>query len=216
MTTDIYTIKNAYPSQYAGIIQDGRILTPLDVWGGKAFSGSSFNVLNLPAASAMCPLTADQWALLATPSYSGMMNLFVDGTTLKYPDRFYCSKDKPASGFYDMWGFSSVDGQPAASDLYAITAAEYADRLANSRQQYYDTDTGKLADYIAPVVPVPLKDQAAAENSSWIQAQINEASVMGEIFSDDMKAYVKAIRAIASGADTTSSALPARPEAVFS
>lgn len=67
-----------------------------------------------------------------------------------------------------------------------------------------------------PAAVVPLKDQAASENANWIQSQINEASVMGETFSDAMKAYVKEVRAIASGADTTSTALPARPSDIMS
>lgn len=67
-----------------------------------------------------------------------------------------------------------------------------------------------------PAAVIPLKDQAASENANWIQSQINEASVMGETFSDAMKAYVKEVRAIASGADTTSTALPARPSDIMS
>ena len=153
MTTDLDLIKSEYPSQYAGIIQDGRISTPLDVWGGKTFLGSTFNVLNLPAASAMCPLTTAQWALLMIPSHSGMMNLFVDGTTLKYPDRFYCCGSTPCV-VYDMWGYSSIDGFPDETSLYAITASEYKDRQTNFREQYYDTTTKTLKDYTAPA-PVP-------------------------------------------------------------
>jgi hypothetical protein len=38
---------------------------------------------------------------------------------------------------------------------------------------------------------------------------------MGQVFTADMKAYVTAIAAIASGADTTSTALPAQPADVM-
>ncbi|MFT8335096.1 MAG: hypothetical protein ABF628_02855 [Acetobacter orientalis] len=215
MTTVLDLIKGAYPSQYAGIIQEGRVLTALDVWSGRQYNGSAFNVLGLPAAADMCPLSAEQWGILGIQSISGMLNLFVKDKALIYPNRFYCDKQKPCS-VYDMWGFSSVDGLPAPADLYGISAEEYADRQQNYRAQYYDTAAGKLADYVAPVVVIPLKDQAASENSGWVQAQISEAVAMGETFSDAMKTYVKAIRAIANGSDTTSTALPARPETVFS
>jgi len=208
-------IKSAYPSQYYGIISEGRISLILDTWNGKTVTGAVFNVLSLPEPSAMCSLTVQQWVLSSRAADSGMLNLFLDGSILKYPNRFYCDKSSPCS-VYDMWGFSSVDGLPEPSDLYGISAEEYADRQQNYRAQYYDTAAGKLADYVAPVVVIPLKDQAASENSGWVQAQISEAVAMGETFSDAMKAYVKAIRAIANGSDTTSTALPARPETVFS
>jgi hypothetical protein len=61
-----------------------------------------------------------------------------------------------------------------------------------------------------PAPIVTLKEQATAVQA-WIQQQANLAAAMGEVFTADMKDYVKAINAIASGADTTSTALPARP-----
>lgn len=215
MTTALEIIKAAYPSQYGGIINNGRIASFIDVWKGRTYDGGYFNVLGLPSADSMAILTPEQWALLAASSVSGMLNVFVDGATVKYPHRFYCDKSSPCA-VYDMWGYSSVEGMPAVTDLYPIAISEFTDRQQNYRPQYFDTSTGKLEDYIAPIVPVLLKDQAATENSGWVQAQISEAVAMGETFSDEMKTYVKAIRAIASGSDTTSTALPARPETVFS
>lgn len=73
---------------------------------------------------------------------------------------------------------------------------------------------GELVDYTPPVVAVPLKTQAAAAQA-WIQQQANLATAMGETFTADMKAYVTAISAIASGTDTTSTALPAQPTDVM-
>ncbi|QHC36417.1 hypothetical protein [Komagataeibacter xylinus] len=52
-----------------------------------------------------------------------------------------------------------------------------------------------------------------AEN--WIQQQASLAAAMGETFTADMKAYVLAVSAIASGTDTTSTALPAQPTDVM-
>lgn len=61
---------------------------------------------------------------------------------------------------------------------------------------------------------VPLKTQAATEQA-WIQQQANLAAAMGEVFTADMKAYVKAVNAIADGTDTTSTVLPAQPTDVM-
>lgn len=79
------------------------------------------------------------------------------------------------------------------------------------------TTLGSIDDttYTADKPPAPvvsLKDQAISENAGWIRSQINDAAAMGETFTDTMKAYVKAVRAIADGSDTTSVVLPARPD----
>lgn len=208
-------VQGAYPAQYYAVIDGGKLGVLLDVWSGRSISGQTFNILTLPAASALIALTADQWSLASVPSRTGSSNIFLTGSAISYPDRYYCDKGSPCQ-VYDMWGYSAAPSEPVLADLYPITSAEYEDRQINYRQQYYNTTTGKLADYVAPVVPVPLKDQASAEVSGWIQSQINYAAAMGEAFTDAMKSYVKAVSAIASGADTTSTALPARPTDIMS
>lgn len=62
--------------------------------------------------------------------------------------------------------------------------------------------------------PIPLKTQATSAQA-WINQQANLAAAMGEVFTADMKAYVKAITAIADGTDTTSTALPTQPTDVM-
>lgn len=42
------------------------------------------------------------------------------------------------------------------------------------------------------------------------------AAAMGETFTDDMKSYVKAVKAIADGSDVTSKKLPDRPASIMS
>ena len=61
---------------------------------------------------------------------------------------------------------------------------------------------------------VTLKAQATT-TQAWIQQQASLAAAMGEVFTADMKAYVKAIAAIANGTDTTSTVLPAQPTDVM-
>ncbi|QHC34172.1 hypothetical protein [Komagataeibacter xylinus] len=59
-----------------------------------------------------------------------------------------------------------------------------------------------------------LKGQAQSA-LGWCSQQASLASMMGETFTADMKAYVLAISAIASGTDTTSTTLPAQPTDVM-
>ncbi len=130
-----------------------------------------------------------------------------------YPNRYYATMDKPCA-WYDMWAFPSTDGLPAASTLFAMTADQWAAKGGNAGTRSMAVVNGQLVDYAPPVVPVPLKTQAATAQA-WIQQQANLATAMGEVFTADMKAYVKAIAAIAGGTDTTSTALPAQPADVM-
>ncbi|MFT8419208.1 MAG: hypothetical protein ABF636_10340 [Acetobacter sp.] len=201
---ELDAIKSAYPDQYYATVSAGAVDQLIDAWASQKTNG-----LPLPAASGMIVVTSDQWGLAQVPSYSGSLKISVSGTTIQYPARFYCDKNTPCSVF-DMWGYSNVTSATAIGDLYAITPAQYADRLLNPRNQYYNAATGQLADYVPPPVVIPLKTQAASA-MVWIQQQANLASAMGQVFTADMKAYVKAIAAIANGTDTTSTALPERP-----
>lgn len=211
--TFLEQVKTNYPSQYYGILSEGKIQTFVDVWGGADISGAAFSVLTLGAASAMAALTAEQWALAQIRSVSGLLNVFVSGIAVQYGSRFYCDSSTPCA-VYDMWGFGTIDGLPPEASLHAITPEQYADRQAKPRDQYYDATTASLLDYTPAPVAVPLKTQAATAQA-WIQQQANLAAAMGEAFTADMKAYVKAVNAIASGADTTSTALPAQPADVM-
>lgn len=130
-----------------------------------------------------------------------------------YPDRYYATMDKPCA-WYDMWAFPSTDGLPAASTLFAMTADQWAAKGGNAGTRSMAVVNGQLVDYAPPVVPVPLKTQAATAQA-WIQQQANLAAAMGETFTADMKAYVQAIAAIANGTDTTSTALPVKPSDVM-
>ncbi|CEF54653.1 hypothetical protein [Acetobacter ghanensis] len=137
----------------------------------------------------------------------------LDDLKAAYPARYYASMDKPCA-WYDMWSCISTDGLPAASTLFAMTADQWAAKGGNTGTKSMAVENGALVDYTPPVVPVPLKTQAATAQA-WIQQQANLAGAMGEVFTADMKAYVKAIAAIANGTDTTSTALPTQPTDVM-
>lgn len=136
-----------------------------------------------------------------------------------YPDRYYASYDKTASqptavtGWYDTWDMSSVSNVPAASDMIVVTESEWNDisfRVSIGK----GVKDGVIVDYTSEVT-VPIKTQAANE-LTWISSEASLASAMGETFTDAMKAYVKAIQAIANGTDTASASLPDRPTDIMS
>lgn len=209
-TSVLDSVKTNYPSQYYGVISDGKISTLIDVWNGVDINGNAYGILTLGAASTLAALTAAQWTLAKTAPMSGTLNIFVSGTAVEYPGRYYCDKNAPCAVF-DMWGYSSISGFPAVTDLYVITSAAYADRQTNFREQYYDTATGALADYIPPAVVIPLKTQAETALTSARTYVYNNYGILNEATPDTWVTYLKALMAIANGTDTTSTTLPTEP-----
>lgn len=212
MTTALDAIKAVYPAQYYGIPDTvGAVLSDvIDVWNAQSVYGNIVDILTLPAASSLTSLTAGEATLAGIASITGYRNIPVENLILQYPGRFYCDKNSPCA-VYDMWGFSSPPTSPVAVDLYSITAAEYADRQANPRQQYYDTATGVLADYVAPVVEPTLAERAATALASARTYVSNNYTMLNEATPDTWVTYLKALMAIINGTDTTSTALPASP-----
>lgn len=209
-------LKAAYPAQYYGISggTPAIIKSVYDVWSGTDNTGMSQNITGLPAADQLVSLTADQFA-----QFSASLNMGVDENThtLLYPARFYARYDNKAAqptgvtGWYDTWEMSTTSALPPAPDMVALTSSEWEVRMTGPQ----GVQGNALVSYSPPPVLVPLPQQAQNE-MSWITEQASMAGAMGETFSDAMKAYVKAIKAIANGTDTTSQSLPARPTAVFS
>lgn len=99
---------------------------------------------------------------------------------------------------------------PDASQCIAVPD----DTWGNRATMYWQVKNGVFLQYTPPVVTIPLKTQATTAQA-WIQQQANLAAAMGETFTVDMKAYVVAINAIASGTDTTSTTLPTQPTDVM-
>lgn len=123
-----------------------------------------------------------------------------------YPARYYASLDKPCAWF-DTWVMSNPDVIPPVSELYAMSEAEWLAKGGDNGSLSMAVIDGKLVPYIQSVSV----QQQAENETSWINQQAAMAAAMGETFTADMKAYVKAIQAIATGADKTSTALPTRP-----
>ena len=206
-------LKENYPSQFYGVPDAaGTILAEvIDIWAGKNLNGIQTDVTQLPAASALVPLTADQFGLAV-----GVSNIGISGTTLLCPARFYAAEETAAAqppgvtGWFDTWELTTTKNLPAASDMLALTQDQWAARVTGPQ----GVQDGALVDYTPPAPVVPLETQAQTE-LAWIASQASMAAAMSETFTDDMKAYVKAIQAIAGGTDTTSTALPARPATIM-
>lgn len=217
MTTALDAIKAAYPDRYYATT-DGSVVTgALDVWGGTTNNAQELiNVLALPAVSDLIVLTADQFSETVEAS-----NIPVSDGALVYAKRYAAQFDHTASqptsvtGWYDLWTLGSHKNLPGLDDLLLLSAADWqalgGDYAYKGNKGVQD---GHLIDYTPPPVPVPLSDQAKSEQA-WIQYQVNLAAAMGEAFTDPMRGYVKAIAAIADGTDTTSTALPARPDPIM-
>lgn len=130
----------------------------------------------------------------------------------EYPARYYVQYD--AAGYithwFDTWAMGSLDGVPPAGSMLAVTEDQW-----NNPAVHVAIGAGvKDGAIVAMTYAVPLATQAQAE-LSWVNQQASLASSMGETFTDAMRSYVKAVQAIASGSDTVSTALPARPDPVM-
>ncbi|WP_156474512.1 hypothetical protein [Gluconobacter albidus] len=133
-----------------------------------------------------------------------------------YPAQYYARYDTSSpqpsgvTGWFDTWSLSSTQNLPAASAMLPLTQAQWNTRMTGPQ----GVENGNLVAYTPPAPAIPLKEQAASE-LSWVATQASLATAMGETFTDAMRVYVKVIQAIASGSDTTSAALPARPTQIM-
>lgn len=137
---------------------------------------------------------------------------YTDGKNT-WSGQYYATLTAPC-GYYDLAAFTTFANVPPESELFALTPEQWAARMDGNTVLPKAVVNGVWVDYSPPIPTVPLTTQAATAQA-WIQQQANLAAAMGEAFTADMKAYVKAVNAIASGADTASTALPAQPADVM-
>ena len=166
MTTDMST---SYPNRYYGIRSTSisAIDIAIDAWKLTTNKGTVLQSTNIPKEENLIPMTEDQWILSGYKSLSDLYIVPLINGVIQYPKRYYCGNQKPCP-VYDMWGYSTIDNRVDINQLYPITAAEFQDRLANPRSQYFDTDTNTLKDYVPPAA-VPTLDSRMAELEALCQ-----------------------------------------------
>ena len=219
--TALAAIKAAYPQQYYGTYDKtattvSKLTSAIDVWSAEDANGTQIDILGLAAASDMIPLTSGQFSLAKNAS-----NIWVLSGSLAWPSRYYASYDTTATqptavtGWFDAWSIGG-DGAasppavlPSAADLVAVTSAQWEDSSFHVSVGK-GVQSGAIVDYTAPVV-IPLKDQAATALASARTYVNNNYTMLNEATPDAWVTYLKALMAIAIGADTTSTALPTAP-----
>lgn len=77
----------------------------------------------------------------------------------------------------------------------------------------YTLENGAVVAYTPPALVIPLKDQATTALASARTYVNNTYTMLNEATPDAWVTYLKALMAIASGTDTTSTALPTEPAA---
>lgn len=134
-----------------------------------------------------------------------------------YPDRYYASYDTtatqptPVTGWYDTWSLSSVSNVPSASEMIAVSEADWNNTTTFRLPFGRGVHSGAIVDYTPPVTPIPLATQASTALTEARQMVWNEYGSLNEATPDAWVTYLKALMAIANGTDTTSTSLPTAP-----
>ncbi|MCP1231715.1 hypothetical protein [Acetobacter indonesiensis] len=218
MLTALDAIKAAYPARYYASYDENQTQGACDMWTGRMADGRSLGaaILDAEPASLMIALTEEQFNMMAS-----VYSVPVKDGKLLYPARYYAGYDTSAAqptqvtAWFDTWGMTSVVGVPDSDDLIAVSATDWHNssfRASVGKGVY----AGEIIDFTPPPLPVPVLVQAKSELTDWIASQASMAAAMGETFTDDMKSYVKAVKAMADGSDVTSEKLPDRPTSILS
>lgn len=134
-----------------------------------------------------------------------------------YPDRYYAAYDTTApqptsvTGWYDTGSMSSLAAVPPAASLIPLSAADWANTTSFRLPSGRGVLNGKIIDYTAPVLPVPLSTQAQNALVEARQTVWGNYGALNEPTPEAWVTYLKALRAIAEGEDTTSTTLPEGP-----
>lgn len=115
------------------------------------------------------------------------------------------------TGWFDITNQSDPASLPALDSLTPITAEEFQRQYSQKVRTDWQIVDGKIAPYQQSRPPIPLKDQASAAMQQ-VQQQATLVTAMGDTFGPKMRDYVKSLRAIINGSDTTSTALPTAPD----
>ncbi|MCP1246162.1 hypothetical protein NKW54_09435 [Acetobacter cerevisiae] len=134
-----------------------------------------------------------------------------------YPDRYYAAYDTtapqptPVIGWYDTGSMSSLAAVPPAASLIPVSAADWANTTSFRLPSGRGVLNGKIIDYTDPVPPVHLATQAQNALVVAHQTVWGNYGALNEPTPEAWVTYLKALRAIAEGQDTTSTTLPEAP-----
>ena len=106
--------------------------------------------------------------------------------------------------------YSDTSGFPPESSLLKITQAQFSARTAGP----YGVSNGGLVLYVPPAQPaqvISLKTQAETLLKSQQAYVMQNYAIYGDETPTEWLTYLKALRAIANGTDTTSTTLPTAP-----
>lgn len=127
-----------------------------------------------------------------------------------WPSRYYAYAQADGSvACYDVWDMSTTDNVPDASDMAAMSAQQWADSEMYRYQSRLKIVDGDIV--YKDAIPVTLASQASAALSVASSSVMQTYTIYGETTPDEWLTYLKILRAIANGTDTTSTALPAAP-----
>ena len=134
----------------------------------------------------------------------------LDDLKAAYPNRYYADYNKPCA-WYDMLIHSSTPGLSAADRLFPLTREQWHDKGGHTHSQLMYVDNGALVAYTPAVTPQTLAQQATTVLATQKTYVTNTYLVYGETVPDAWTTYLKALRAISDGTDTTSTVLPTSP-----
>lgn len=134
-----------------------------------------------------------------------------------YPDRYYAAYDTtapqptPVTGWYDTGTMSSLAAVPPAASLIPVSPEDWANTTSFRLPSGRGVLNGKIIEYTAPVQPEPLATQAQTALAAARQTVWGNYGALNEPTPEAWVAYLKALRALAEGQDTTSLTLPEAP-----
>ncbi|MGO3518089.1 MAG: hypothetical protein ACTINM_06300 [Acetobacter cibinongensis] len=132
-----------------------------------------------------------------------------------YPARYYAGYDPsapqpaPVLAWYDTWGMSTTDGLPPAAQLIPVTEQDWQNTTTFRSPAGRGVQDGRIIDYSPP--PPPLAQQAQRQLQQAASTTWSLYGMYGESPPAVWQSYLQALRRIATGADTTSTSLPAAP-----
>ena len=200
-------IAAAYPDRYYAIYDKAATTSVAYASDIVDTMADTTKINALPAAADMVPLTQAQWILAQTAPH-----IPISGGKLLYPDRFYAYYDSTASqptmviGFYDVWEKSSLISIPDLTNMIPIAPSDWASQAFRSTGK--GVQGGKIIDYTPPV---PLQVQARMVLAGVPAVTWAKFGSKGQTVPQSWVDYQDALQALADGADTASTELPAEP-----